>query len=61
VRVTYIEALFQQRGAKLLGQRRDRVKCREPLGVKGVKKLARPKFGLPIFLCNTAKLLIIKA
>jgi hypothetical protein len=50
-----------QRRAKRLGQRGDGVERGEPLGVKSVKKLARPEFRLPKFLGNAAKLLIIKA
>ena len=57
----YLQAFILQGRAELLGQRGDGVKPGKPLRIKSVKKLASPIFGLPMLLCNAAKLLIIKA
>lgn len=56
-----LQAFLPQRRTKLPGQGGYGIERAEPLRVESVKKLARPIFGLTMFLCNLAKLLIIKA
>ena len=59
--MAYLQPFLAQGGAKLPGQGGNGIKFRQPLRVEGFKELAGPVFGLPIFLCNAAKLLKIKA
>src|SRR5262249_39277872 len=56
-----LDPLAPESRPELLRQSRDGVQSRQPLRVNRLKELAGTVLGLPIFLCNLAKLLEIKA